>query len=167
MLIQCLDDSHVRLGFRARCRRPLVPLRGLRRQADLGVRDRRLRHALLEHDHRPDVWRAGRRPDVPEVSHRLRPLPLRTHGQIIHARGAGQTRRQRGIASACTCSTPIHQRSQNAMSDLLITTRTEGAIRLGSDDRSAGEAQRRSRPGCSSSWPRPCARRRRSPRFGP
>ena len=69
--------SHVRLGFRGSHERPLVPVRDLRRQGDPWVGDRRLRHALLEHDHRPHVRRLTGRPHVSEVSGRLRPLSLR------------------------------------------------------------------------------------------
>ena len=38
MLIQCIDDSHVRLGFRAGAGRSLAPVRRLRRDgSDLGT----------------------------------------------------------------------------------------------------------------------------------
>ena len=62
-------------------------------EARLGHSRRRLRHALLEHDHRTHVRRAAGRPDVPEVSGRLRPLSLRTDkaGEWIANRKAGRT----------------------------------------------------------------------------
>ena len=54
MLIQCLDDSHVRLGFRG-SRTILVLSEVFDVEERTGRRDRRVRHALLEHDHRPHV----------------------------------------------------------------------------------------------------------------
>ena len=82
-----VDPVHRRLarpaGFPRDAERPVVSLRDLRREEGPGHRDRRIRHALLEHDHRPHLGQPTRRPDVSEVPDRLRPLSLRA----LHASG--------------------------------------------------------------------------------
>ena len=77
MLIQCIDDSHVRLGFRAQPGDPWHLSEVYDAKKAIGHRDRRLRHALLEHHDRPHVRGRPGRADVSEIPDRLRPLSLR------------------------------------------------------------------------------------------
>ncbi len=82
MLIQCIDDSHVRLGFRAGPGEPWHLSAGLRREKSAWCGDRRLRHALLEHNDGTHVRGRAGRTDVSEVPGRLRSLPLRAFRRL-------------------------------------------------------------------------------------